>query len=90
MLNKQEKKDLKKKVHHLKPVVMIGANGLTDAVHVEIDKALKAHELIKIKVATDDRDVLQGMIDEICERNDAELIQTIGHMIAVYRQREAD
>lgn len=83
-----DKKALKKRVHHLKPVVMIGGNGLTDAVQAEIEKALIAHELIKIKIATDDRAELKQLAATICAAHDAELIASIGHVIAIYRANE--
>jgi RNA-binding protein len=75
---------LKRKVHHLKPVVMIGSNGLTDKVLKEIDLALTKHELIKIKISHP-REVKQQMTDEICKTTGATLINSIGKIIAIYR-----
>ncbi|MCK4870100.1 MAG: ribosome assembly RNA-binding protein YhbY [Gammaproteobacteria bacterium] len=79
--------ELRKKAHSLKPVVMIGGNGLTEAVLKEIDRALFDHELIKIKIAVKDKDEKKQLTEQICEHTQAELIQSIGHTITVYRER---
>ena len=84
-MNKKHLVELHRQVHNLKPVVIIGTNGLTDAVHVEIDNALDVHELIKIKINANDHDERQQMIDNICESHQATLIKKIGHIIAVFR-----
>ncbi len=86
-ISQQQKKQFRQQAHHLKPVVMLGSKGLTDAVQMEIDNALETHELIKIKIAGDDRDARNTISTEICSYQHAELIQTIGKTITVYRQR---
>lgn len=78
-------KVLKQQAHHLKPVVSIGNKGLTDAVLLEIDQALNAHELIKIKVALPKDDCITT-ISTIINTQDASLIQHIGHMVVIYRK----
>ena len=80
-------KALKQRVHALKPVVLMGNKGLTTAVQEEIACALKAHELIKIRVAADERDAREAMIAEICNVQHAELIQKVGHMATIYKKR---
>lgn len=89
-LDNKTKKHLKGLAHHLNPVVMTGNQGLTDAVHHEIEVALEAHALIKLKVNAEDRDDRQAMIDEILERHQAELIQKIGHTITIYREPDSE
>lgn len=79
--------ELRKKAHDLKPVVMIGSNGLTEAVLKEVDRALFDHELIKIKIATKDKDEKKQLTEKICEHTQAELIQSIGHIITIHRER---
>ena len=59
---------LRSQAHHLDPVVLLGANGLTDAVMKEIDRELTAHELIKVRVPTDDREERQAIYAEIAEK----------------------
>ena len=52
MLTAAERKALKAKAHKLDPVVQIGTKGLTDEVIAEIDRALCAHELIKVRAGS--------------------------------------
>lgn len=79
--------ELKRRAHHLKPVVQTGAAGLTDAVLAEIDRALHDHELIKLKLAGQDRAARQAMLERICSELEAAPVQTIGHTATVYRPR---
>lgn len=78
---------LKKKVHHLNPTIIIGANGLTAAVLSEIEIALNVHELIKIKINGADRGLRNEITNAICEKTGATLIQAIGNIAAIYRKR---
>ena len=87
-LSNTDKRELKAKAHKLKPVVLIGSNGLTDSVRAEIDSSLLAHELIKIKISTQDREALKEISNEICEKVNAELVQSIGHVIVIYRKND--
>lgn len=79
-------KALKQSSHHLEPVILLGAKGLTDAVHKEIDVALEAHELIKIKLSSKDKLEKQKLADAICAKHDAALINQIGHIITIYKK----
>ena len=85
-LSEIQKRQLRKLGHDLKPVVMIGANGLTDGVCNEIDLSIAHHELIKIKVSVGDRDARDEIITELCQRASAELVQRIGNIALVYRR----
>lgn len=82
-----EKQQLRAKAHKLNPVVMIGNQGLTANVHQEIDNALLTHELIKIRIASKDRNYKQQLTEEICQQHNAQLIQSIGHIIVIYRKK---
>jgi RNA-binding protein len=84
-LGESQRKYLRRLGHDLKPVVLMGARGLTDAVLAEIDKALTDHELVKVKVVADDRAQKQAYMQRICESTDAVLIQAIGHIALLYR-----
>jgi putative YhbY family RNA-binding protein len=86
MLSSADRKALKARAHKLEPVVLIGAKGLTDEVVSEVDKALKAHELIKVRAMTDDRDARGLWMEKICERLQAEAIQRIGKVLVLYRE----
>jgi len=74
--------------HALKPVIMIGNKGLTEAVQLEIERALIDHELIKIKINVEDKKTYQQIIDKICQEREAHLIQTIGRIAVIYRKSE--
>ena len=74
--------------HSLSPVVMIGNNGLTENVLKEIDLNLNAHELIKIQVAGDDRDVCKAIYLEICVKSSAIAVHHIGKQLVVYRKSD--
>lgn len=83
-MNSADKKKLRAEAHTLKPVVMIGQSGLTAAVLAEIELALDAHELIKVKIRAE-RDERKMIIEKICSDTGAELIQTIGQIAVIYR-----
>lgn len=77
---------LRGQAHGLKAMLQIGGKGVTDTVVTELDGALEHHELIKVKIATDDRDARIAMIGELTERSGAALVQRIGHVAILYRQ----
>ncbi|USQ13499.1 ribosome assembly RNA-binding protein YhbY [Legionella lytica] len=82
------KRSLKAQAHHLKPVVLIGAKGLTEAVAAETDVALLAHELIKVKINGAEREDRILMANELCQQLSAELVQLIGNTAIIYRKNE--
>jgi RNA-binding protein len=84
-LNARQKRHLRRLGHDLKPVVRTGNAGLTDAVLAELDGALDDHELVKVKLVADDRQQRRDYTDEIVAATGAELVQSIGHMVLVYR-----
>ena len=86
-LNDNQIRFLRKQVHPLKPVVIIGQHGITEAVLNEIDLALEHHELMKVRVNASDRETRRSMIEEICQATGAELIQSVGHIAAIFRRR---
>ncbi len=88
-MKEREKKSLRGRGHALKAVVIVGAAGLTPAVVAEIDLALDAHELIKVKVRVGDRGERDTAIRKICEETGAELIQRVGNTALLYRKRPA-
>lgn len=67
----------------------MGANGLTEAVLAEIDLALNHHELIKVKVASEERETKLLIVDAIVRETKAEKVQVIGKTLVLYRQTEA-
>jgi RNA-binding protein len=89
-LSGQEKRALRARAHHLNPVVSIGAAGVNDAVLAELDIALDGHELVKLRIAADDREHRKKLIDDLCRLARADLIQRIGHTAVLYRERSKD
>jgi RNA-binding protein len=81
----KQKRYLKGLAHSLKPVVMLGNSGLTDAVVAEIDNALEHHELIKVRVSGQERAERKAILDEIAERTSADLVLVIGNIGGFYR-----
>ncbi|MDX1678988.1 ribosome assembly RNA-binding protein YhbY [Arsukibacterium sp.] len=88
-LTNKQKQFLKAKAHELKPVILLGGNGLTEGVVAEIEVALNFHELIKIKVPTEDREQKMLIMDAIIRETKAEKVQVIGKTLVLYRQSEA-
>ncbi|AZI14185.1 ribosome assembly RNA-binding protein YhbY [Avibacterium paragallinarum] len=87
-LSTKQKQYLKGLAHHLNPVVMLGGNGLTEGVIAEIDNTLNHHELIKVKISGADRETKQLIINAILRETQAVAIQTIGHILVLYRPSE--
>ncbi|MBR9856862.1 MAG: ribosome assembly RNA-binding protein YhbY [Gammaproteobacteria bacterium] len=87
-LTNKQRQYLKGMAHSLKPVVLLGQHGLTEGVLAEIDLALNFHELIKVKVAAEDREVKKLIMDAIVRETGAVKVQNIGHMLTLYRASE--
>lgn len=87
-LTPEQRKFLKAQSHDLKPVVMIGNAGLSPAVINEADRALKAHELIKVRVLGDDREAREAWFAELCSALGAAPVQHIGKLLVLYRPAE--
>ncbi|QDQ27637.1 ribosome assembly RNA-binding protein YhbY [Chitinimonas arctica] len=84
-LTRDERLYLRTQAHQLSPVVMIGNNGLTDAVMREIALNLDAHELIKVRVLGDDREQRSGWLADICTALNCSPVQQIGKLLVLYR-----
>ncbi len=89
-LKANQMRHLRSLAHNLKPVVLLGQHGLTEAVMAEVELALEHHELIKIRIPGMDRDDKRDVIEVICERTGADLVQAIGHMAVLFRKRSKD
>ena len=86
MLSAIERKALKAKAHKLEPVVQIGAKGLTDEVVAEIERALHAHELIKVRAGGLERDERDAVLKSILSCTGAEQVQQVGKVFVLYRK----
>ncbi len=87
-ITKTQQKFLRSKSHHLKPVLWIGQNGLTESVTTEIESALDHHELIKIKIRVGDRELKNKTVADLCQTTNATLIQSIGNIVSIYRRND--
>ena len=87
-LSTKEILELKARAHHLNPVVMVGQQGLTEAVIKETDAALSAHELIKVRVAGDDRAERVAVAEALCAATGAFLVQHIGKLLVLWREKQ--
>jgi len=85
-LTEQQKKYLRGRGHQLKPTIMVGEAGLSDAVLAEYESTLDHHELIKVRVRIGDRDARDEIIKKLCDDSSAQLIQRIGNVALLFRQ----
>lgn len=88
ILSVTQRRELKARAHSLNPTVMIGNAGLTASVLDEISRTLKSHELIKIRVMSDDREARAAIMQEICSQLNAGAVQHIGKILVVYQPQE--
>ena len=88
-LTPAERKAHRAEAHHLDPVVMVGADGLTPAVVKETDAALNAHGLIKLRVLGDDRAAREAMFQQLADQLNAAPIQHIGKLLVLWRPKPA-
>ena len=86
-LTARERAHLKARAHALEPVVHVGNAGLTDQVATEVERALAAHELIKVRIGGADRNARAALCDEIRARADAAEVQRVGKVLVLWRPR---
>ena len=84
-LTNNQKKHLRTLAHDLRPIVMVGQQGLSDAVLDELESTMSKHELLKIKVRADDREEKKKIVNKILEFSQAALVQVIGGVLIIYR-----
>lgn len=87
-LSSSARRALRAAAHHLDPVVMMGQHGLTPAVLHEIDLALTAHALIKVRAGSDEREIRDGYLAEICEKLGCESVQHLGKLFVLWRNAD--
>ena len=85
-LTPARRSELRAQAHGLSPVVMIGDKGLSDSVVAEVERALLAHELVKVRAATDDRQARAAWLEELCARLGAQPVQAIGKVLVLWRE----
>jgi RNA-binding protein len=87
VLSNAQKRYLRGLAHALKPVLLVGAKGVTPSLLVELGEVLEQHELVKIKVSAEDRDARDAAIESLVTESDASLVGRIGHVAILYRRR---
>lgn len=85
-LSNPQKRYLRGLAHDLKPIVLVGAKGVTPSLVAELDQALEQHELVKVKVAAEDRETRDAWIAELAGQSEADLVSRIGHTAVLYRR----
>ena len=85
-LSPEQRREYRAIAHNLKPVIIVGDKGLSEGLQEELGRALNDHELIKIKVASQDRETRHEAITALCESSGAELVQTIGKIAVILRR----
>jgi len=88
VLTSAQTRFLRGQAHDLKAMLQIGGKGVTESVVAEIGEALEHHELVKVKIAAEDREARDAMIGQITKRSGAALVQRIGHVAILYRPSE--
>ena len=85
-----QRRALRAAAHHLNPVVSISQKGLTPSVLAEIDRCLKAHELIKLRLYGIEREVREPLFLEICTALGCAEVQHIGNLLVLWRENPKD
>lgn len=86
-LTPRERARLKARAHALEPTVHVGHAGLTEAVAAEVERALAAHQLIKVKIEDPGRDARAELAEAICARTDAVRVQQVGKVFVLWRPK---
>lgn len=85
-LSPEQRREYRAIAHNLKPVIIVGDKGFTDNLQEELERALNDHELIKIKVASPDRETRQEAVTALCAATGAEVVQSIGKIAVIMRR----
>jgi RNA-binding protein len=88
MLTGKQKRFLRKKAHHEKPIFQVGKDGVNDNMLKQINEALEKRELIKVSILQNNMDDKDALATEIANRADAELVQVIGNIFVLYKESE--
>lgn len=89
-LKAPQKRYLRSQAHHLKAFMHSGNKGITDAFVAELDQVLDQHELVKVRLAAGDRTERTAMIEQLAQASGADIVQTIGHTVTLFRRNAAE
>jgi RNA-binding protein len=87
-LTQSQKKHLRRLGHALDPVVLVGQHGFTPGIAAELDGALDAHELVKVRARTGDRDLRNEILSKLAETTGSELVFQVGNVGLFYRKNK--
>lgn len=87
-LTPTQRRSLRARAHVLHPIVTVGAGGVSAAVVAELEQALEHHELLKVRVSAGTRDERRNLIARLADETRAEVVQTIGHLAVLFREKD--
>lgn len=87
-LTAAQKRHLRAIAHSLKPVILMGAKGLSEALVNELKLALERHELVKVKLAAEDREARDAALDQLAKDSDSQIVQRIGNIGVLFRRNK--
>jgi len=85
VLSTRDRKQLRQIAHHLDPIVTVGEHGVSDALIAETGRALSDHELIKVRIHSNDREERAAAAAALAAASGATIVQTIGKIVVLYR-----
>ena len=88
LLTAAQKRHLRAIAHSLKPVILMGAKGLSEALVAELNLALDRHELVKVKLAAEDREARDAALDHLASECGAQIVQRIGNIGVLFRRNK--
>jgi RNA-binding protein len=89
-LSSKQKKFLKGIAHHMRPLVQVGKNGCTESLVKELNAVISSHELVKVKILSDDQQDFKSLAIELEKATDAEMIHKVGHTALFFRQKKEE
>ncbi|WP_312260762.1 ribosome assembly RNA-binding protein YhbY [Candidatus Igneacidithiobacillus taiwanensis] len=90
MLDSKARQDLRARAHHLKPVITVGAQGVTTPLLAELDRALFDHELLKVRLPALDKEERDSCVQALAQGCAAEVVGRVGRILMLYRQRPSN
>jgi RNA-binding protein len=89
-LTARERAHLKARAHALEPVVAVGHAGVTDQLVAEVERALTAHELIKVRIGGADREEREALGSDLASAVDAAVVHRVGKVLILWKPRPAE
>ncbi|AKB85957.1 YhbY family RNA-binding protein [Methanococcoides methylutens] len=88
-MDKEKLYKLRSEATHIKPMINVGKNGVTDQLILELKKTIKDNHLVKVKVlksaSYEDEDGIDGIAEKLASATRATIIDVRGHSVVLYR-----